>query len=184
VSKILPANKTKRVKLTILEEQWLLHRVRAHDRDAAEKLIDEFYPRVYRFLCAAARNQDAARDLTQETFYRFWNSLERFQNRCRLITWLFQIAYHAFLDESRKKKSRGGSVAIEELELAGDDIAPQDDVFHQLKGLPEEQSRVIMLFYYEDLSLKQIAAILKIPVGTVKSRLHAAKIKLKEIMAS
>jgi RNA polymerase sigma-70 factor, ECF subfamily len=168
--------------LTILEEQLLLHRVRSYDRSVAEKLIDEFYSRIYRFVYSICHNRETARDLTQETFYRFWQKLDSYQNRCRLITWLFQIAYHAFLDDVKRKKSHGEQISVYEIELSVPAQESGEDLARLLKELPEEQRNVIILFYYEDLSIKQIAKILEIPPGTVKSRLHNAKAKLKDLV--
>jgi RNA polymerase sigma-70 factor, ECF subfamily len=166
--------------LTLLEEQWLLHRLKADDRLAAEKLVEAFYLRVYYFLFSLCHDRLLAQDLTQETFCRFWQNLYKFQNRCRLLTWLFRIAWHAWLDEVKKLKTRGEQIPLDQIEDVLAAKEPEADVGQMLQQLPLEQAEVLRLFYLQDLTLKQIAAILEIPIGTVKSRLHQAKAKLNK----
>jgi RNA polymerase sigma-70 factor, ECF subfamily len=168
--------------LNLLEEQLLLLRLKNHDRAAAERLVDAHYRQVYYFLFSLCHRRDWAQDLVQETFFRFWKTRDRFENRCRLKTWLFQIAWHVWLDEVKKKNVRGDQVPIDQIEISTPAEETDATIENWLQDLSSEQRDVLLLFYQHDLSQQQIATILQIPLGTVKSRLYNARLILKKEM--
>ncbi|OGB99695.1 hypothetical protein A2V82_01115 [candidate division KSB1 bacterium RBG_16_48_16] len=161
--------------MNLFTETVLLQRIKLGDRGAAEKLIDAYYEQVYAFLFSFCKNKETAEDLTQETFIKVWNSLHGFSGASRASTWLYRIAYNTFIDWRRRQKT---FYTLDERHDTPIDAVPFDDVaeklFHNLRTLPEKQREVIVLHYQHDLTYGEIARILEIPQGTVKSRLNAA----------
>jgi RNA polymerase sigma-70 factor (ECF subfamily) len=167
--------------LSPLHDHILVQRIKIGDRRAAEKLIDGHYERVYAILCGFCRNRETAEDLTQETFLKAWQSIHRFAGLSRISTWLYRIAYNAFIDWRRKQKS---VQTFDELLHEQSEEKQFDDVTEKLlqsvRNLPEIQREVILLHYQNDLNYGEIAKILDIPKGTVKSRLNAALTTLRQ----
>lgn len=133
--------------------------------------MDELYKHnaqmVYRFLLSQCRDEQLSEDLTQETFLRAFQSLERFDGSCKLSTWLCQIARHILLQHYEKN---GKSVPIELSEElpAKDNVEQQvihrielDDVFLKLQTLPASMRQVLYLRVLESLSYKEIGTIME-----------------------
>jgi len=130
-----------------------------------------------------ATGQDAL-DVLQETFLYFVKKLPGFELRSQFRTFLFPAAKHLSL----KKKPRSGHISVEEApELAASLICPETEeqqrtaVAETVAALPEAQREVVMLRFVDGFSLPEIAEALDIPVGTVKSRLHNALARLREM---
>jgi RNA polymerase sigma-70 factor (ECF subfamily) len=148
----------------------------------SEKDFQEFYRthgiRVRRTLQGMVGNHATAEELTQEAFLKAWKNLASFGFKSSLSTWIYQIAINTALDWLRSHKAKWIQAEVEsssESELTPEKRA----VTEALMELDEDNRALIVLHYYEGLSLKEIGAILKIPEGTVKSRLHQAKALLK-----
>lgn len=128
-----------------------------------------------------------AEDLVQETFVRLFNYRDRYRPTAKLTTFLYTIARHAWLDGLRKAKRQEAFVE----KLAADSPASSDggmpqallrmDAEQALEQLPEKLRSVVVLSLYQGLRYEEIAAVLDIPVGTVKSRMFNALSQLKEI---
>ena len=176
--------------MNILTEKKLLYQLRLKDRKAAEKLIDSNYNSIYKFLLKLCKNKEIAEDLTQETFMKIWtNSLEKFNGKSRILTWLYRISYNVFLDHIKKQKisinstdnycldDRIGYNSTSDLVL----MNKKDTIFlsQSIKVLSDKQKEIIILHYQQELSIKEIAIMLDIPKGTVKSRLNSALSQLR-----
>jgi RNA polymerase sigma-70 factor, ECF subfamily len=172
------------------------------DADLLEALGQRDYSRVlsglmlrYRqkalHLCfSIVRDRAMAEDLAQVSFVKAWQALPRFDGRAALSTWLYTIVRNTCLSELRK---RGRTVSLDEL-IAGDDEAPglqfaaphdregqaaaEYDATQLLAALPEPYRRVVTLFYLEERSVEEVAALLAMPVGTIKSVLFRARRQL------
>lgn len=169
---------------------------RAGDHAAFEKVVRAFYPRVYR-LCLRLLGQAAdAEDAAQEAFLRVHRAASRYRGNAALSTWIYRIAYNTCLDELRRqRKARqarfdDGDVleatlaAIpdpgsgpEDIACTADELAVVRDI---LTELPFEYRAVLVLREIEQLSYDEIAAVLKCPVGTVRSRLARGRRLLAE----
>ena len=121
-------------------------------------------------------------DLVQETFLKIWRGLERFEGRSTLKVWIYQIVHHVAIDGLRKKQDFVvGSENLNSISESSETRSvDQDLIRHLLQKLSLEFRSVIILFFLEELSLNEISEVLAIPVGTVKSRLHTAKLKMEE----
>ena len=166
---------------------------------AAEKIIRKFfsrqsgqaeirsgltslYPRLWRFALVLTGDKASADDLAQETATRAIENAEKFQPGTSLHAWLFTIARRIWLNDMRAQKVRnaGGLVPIEETDLP----APEPDtetnifareVFARVMDLPEAQRVTVLLVYVEGYKYREAADILGIQIGTVMSRLAAAR---------
>jgi RNA polymerase sigma-70 factor, ECF subfamily len=168
-------------RLNPLNDHILVQRIKLGDRGAAEQLVDAHYERVYAILYSLCKNRETAEDLTQDTFIKVWQSIFRFIGLSRVSTWLYRIAYNTFVDWQRKQQSLSD---FDELVHESCESVHFDDVTEKLiqhvNTLPEIQREVIILHYQHDLTFGEIANILDIPKGTVKSRLNAALENLRQ----
>ena len=178
----------------------LLTRARAGETSAFCRLAAEHEGRLLQQACGLARDPSAAEDLVAETLIEAWRSLSRYNGACRFSTWLFSILLHRHQKALRRARSRPiplaalPSAEADERRQAQENIpatglSPADEVMRReaadklrsaVATLPEKHQRVILLRFFEDASLPEIAAVLGCSVGTVKSRLHYALEKLRE----
>jgi RNA polymerase sigma-70 factor (ECF subfamily) len=123
-------------------------------------------------------------DLVQETFVQVWKSLPQFKKNSSLKTWIYRIAVNQALMHLRKKDILN-SHQVEQFEFPIDEqtsnIENKDMANFGLANVKNEFKVVLVLFYYEGLTIEEISSILEIPSGTVKSRLHQAKIEFARV---
>ena len=129
-----------------------------------EELYKHNSQMVYRFLFSRCKDAQLSEDLTQETFLRAFQSMERFDGSCKLTTWLCQIAWHVRLQHYEKNGKEAPAELIEDIP-ARDDVEQQvvqrielDDVFNKLQTLPASMRNVVYLRALEGLSYKEIGA--------------------------
>jgi len=178
-------------------DEELIRRVVAGDGAAFGTIVlrhqDRLYNTVYRLVGSA----DDARDLVQETFVKAYENLDGFRSSSSLYTWLFRIAVNTSLSHRRKRKwlHVGGTTGADGDSLTAAEIpdaaaadpadplmaAETDEIVQQaLDGLDEEQRTVVVLRDIQQCDYHEIAQILGVPPGTVKSRLHRARLALRE----
>lgn len=123
-------------------------------------------------------------DLVQEVFIRIWNALPKFSQKAKIKTWVYRIAYNLAVDDLRKRKRRGSHLEYKEkiIESEEQNVMDREQVQKGLQQLSEEHRAVLVLSCMEGLTNREIADVVKIPEGTVKSRLHHAKIKMGEFL--
>jgi RNA polymerase sigma-70 factor (ECF subfamily) len=172
---------------TVGSDEDLMVRVQAGDPQALAALIDRWRGPLYAFLWRRAG--DGADDLFQESWIRVARARDRFDRSRRFSTWLFQIANNLCRDRWRRLDARRRALDSfhEETRASGRDVAlpslPADTkLVRRLEALPERLREVLVLRYYQDQSEAEIAEILGIPRGTVKSRLHAAVRAARELL--
>ena len=149
-----------------------------------EKLVNLYYRDLYRFgLSLTASDADAA-DLNQETFYIWANKGHQLRNPGTVKGWLFTTLHREFLKTCRHRK-RLADEPIEEGAMSLPDAASDcvnridsQTLLHLLREIDEDFRAPLVLYYLEDLSYKEIADVLAIPLGTVQSRIARAKIQL------
>lgn len=169
----------------------------ASDRDRsfhAEALPQ--MPAVYRFALRLAQDEEAAGDLTQETFLRAYQHWDKYTPGTRVKSWLFTICRNGFFrSEDRRKRhdeilaaeaeadpravSREAVVFMESVERDPEstywNAVVDEEILRAIDGLPEDFREVVVLSDMEDLSYEEISQTLRIPVGTVKSRLFRGR---------
>ena len=178
------------------ESSLLLTQARTGDAEAFCELAKAHETRLFRQAVGLCRDEALAEDLLAETLLEAWRSLPRFDATCRLSTWLYAILLHRYLKSVRRMVSRPVSLAqvpiaeaqqreqaqetLPDLRNSPADHAASQDTADVLR-LPAKHQEVLLLRFFEDASLPEIAAALGCPVGTVKSRLHHALEKLRRM---
>jgi RNA polymerase sigma-70 factor, ECF subfamily len=164
-----------------LRDGDMVGRILDGDRRAGERLVREHYPRLYRLLYHLTGDVEVAQDLAQQTFVRAWQALASFRRDARLAPWLNQIAYHEYTHWLRGRRPH---VPLEQAAEAPDPRAAGalEEIVTRgaLACLSPEHRETFLLFHLQGLSVEEVALVLEIPVGTVKSRLHIARRRLRE----
>ena len=167
-----------------------IERLRHGDEAEFRKLVDKYNRKIYSIAFRLTRNHTDADDITQETFIRAYRALERFQGRSSLSTWLFRIALNCSRDHLRKRK-RLGEVDLDErvvngrsrpaAEVGGGMEAGEirEAVARAIDSLPFKQRSVLLLHSFEGMAHADIARVMGCSVGTVRSRLHYARERLR-----
>jgi RNA polymerase sigma-70 factor (ECF subfamily) len=161
--------------------QELLRR-RRYD-EALEQLLNGYEQKVYRMALAILRDHGRAQDVTQDVFVKLWRALPSYDGRAAVSTWLYTIARNTCLSAVRHESYRRTTdlVSVEEPRtpcVAAMDVALRES----LARLPEPQRVIITLFYFEDRNVAEVAAMMGLPEGTVKSHLHRARRALGEML--
>jgi RNA polymerase sigma-70 factor (ECF subfamily) len=150
-----------------------------------EQAVALYHEDLHRFALSLARNPDDARDLTQESYCRLLGKTGQLRDRTKVKSWLFTTLYRVFLGRKRHEK-RFPHLEFSALEpelpgLTGDVVDKLDGatVMEALQEIDEHHRTPLMLFYLQDLSYREIAELLDVPIGTVMSRLARAKAILR-----
>jgi len=157
--------------------------------DAWEELLALYGGRIYNLAVHFAGSAEDAEDLTQEIFLRLYQNLRSYRGDVPLAAWALRLSRNLCIDHYRRsRRERRAAVLSEEMLAvlpAGDD--PQADaqkrqqlraVYRGLEEMPEDLAEVVLLRDLQGWSLEETAASLEVPVGTVKSRLHRARLEL------
>ncbi|HEV2471252.1 MAG TPA: RNA polymerase sigma factor [Chthonomonadales bacterium] len=164
-------------------DRMTVRRILKGDRAAGERLVVENYPRIFRLMLHLCGHKEAAEDLTQQTFVKAWNSLSDFRADSRFSTWLHGIAYHEYSHWRRDQRPETSLDLAQELpDPAVGERLVTISVRRALAHLSSDHREVFVLFHLQDLSVREIAALLEIPPGTVKSRLSWARARIRELL--
>lgn len=182
-----------------MQDELLIRRAQRGDADAFEQLLLEHQKNVYNLCYRMAGNPDDAMDLSQETFLRAWRCLDQYQFASAFSTWLYRLCSNICIDFLRRRR-RQQTVPLtfedadgEEQTYAVPDAQPLPEEQVELKLtretlaaamaqlLPEHRA-VLQLRVVNEMSYEQIADVLDIQIGTVKSRLSRARNQLKKIL--
>jgi RNA polymerase sigma-70 factor (ECF subfamily) len=153
-----------------------------------ETLVELHYGPLYRFAMSLTRTESDACDLVQQTFLTWATKGHQLQDLSKVKSWLFTTLHRAFL-ESRRRSTRFPHIEITEAEAELPSVEPDmvshldaQDVLQLLGKMDEQFQAAVALFYLEDYSYNEIATILEIPLGTVKSRIARGLAQLKELV--
>lgn len=153
------------------------------DPDSPRGLMLAAIPRLRRFAVSLTGSMADGDDLTQLTLERGLARLDQWRSGTRMESWLFRIAYNAWIDEVRARKRRGSVVSLDHVsnliqsdgQRAADSASDLETVRRAMARLPDEFRAVLVLVVVEGLSYQQTAEALLIPIGTVMSRLARAR---------
>ena len=181
-----------------INDQALIERCRNGDVAAFEPLVEKYRDRAWRLAFNVLRDREDAWDVTQEAFVRAWQALPSFRGQSAFYTWLFRIVVNVASDRARQRAARGRAFGTErvpeedwERTMVDEGATPDDEarraeqrrrITQALAALPEHQRTIIMLSDLEGLSYREIAEVLDIPMGTVMSRLHNARKRLRAVL--
>lgn len=166
------------------EDEWLALRCQLGERDAFDELIARYHQPLWRYVRRLTGQDDAAQEVTQDVWLRVIRGIGRLRDAARLRAWLFGIARRALMDRLREQYARQVEVDadLEGIPGGADWGVPDDQLEtmeRELARLPLVEREVLTLFYLDELSLADVAGVLDVPVGTVKSRLFRARQMLR-----
>jgi len=171
--------------------------VKKGDQSAFEDIVSFYQTKVYHICLRMIGNAYEAEDLAQEAFIRAYTNIHTFDEKRKFSTWLYRIATNLTIDRIRKKKPdyhldaevRGTDGLDMYSQLAADQALPEEEVeslelqsyiHKEILALPPKYRSVIVLRYLDELALQEIAEVLDIPVGTVKTRVHRGREALRK----
>lgn len=178
---------------TDAEARGLIARIAAGDQRALEQFYRAHHGAVYLFALRLVKNAADAAELVNEAMLEVWRSASRFRGESRVRTWLLGIVNFRAIDLMRRRKTRAEDLA------SAEDIADEGacDIHEALAGaenaehvrtcverLPDKQRQVVHLTFFEQLAYPEIAQVLAVPTGTVKTRIMHAKERLLRCLAS
>ncbi|TAM76661.1 sigma-70 family RNA polymerase sigma factor [bacterium] len=162
----------------------------AGDAEAFGELVAAYERPLYHFALRTLRDREEAADATQEAFVKAYRGLRTFRQELRFSTWLFAITYHACCD----RLAKGRRFVLEEPPEIPDhrpgpeELALRSDIQARaqqaIARLPERYRTVVTLYYLHECSYEEMAEILSLPLGTVKTHLHRAKERLRRLLES
>ncbi|HIX90886.1 MAG TPA: sigma-70 family RNA polymerase sigma factor [Candidatus Agathobaculum pullicola] len=179
-----------------MDEKHILARAKRGELDAFEELVRRYEKRVYAVALRSSGSPEDAADIVQEVFLRAWRSIESFRGDSGFSTWLFRITMNMCVDFARHKHTQPQTQSIvdeEENERPMPDPAPTPEEHLEnrelgrelaaaLEEISEEHRRIILLRDVSGMSYTEIAEVLEISEGTVKSRLSRARIALRKVL--
>jgi len=188
----------------VVESQFV-ERLRAGERAAFDRLIEERSGEVYALLYRLTEDAEEARDLTQETFLRVFQSIDRFRGDADLKTWIYRIAVNQARNRWRwwRRRRRDATLSLDAqregqesplgLRLRAETASPEQETLEHereailrraLRSLGRSYRETVVLRDVEGLSYEEIAQTLEISVGTVKSRLARGRLELRRKLES
>jgi RNA polymerase sigma-70 factor (ECF subfamily) len=164
------------------ETEWI-ERARAGDTEAFRKLVERHSDRAYGLAFRMLGSASEAEEAAQDAFLRAWRALPRFRGESTFSTWLHRIVVRRALDRQAVLKTRRARETpldegeVQDLPVPGP--GPEGDLGRTLDrlldSLSDVQRAAVMLYYYEDRSVDEVAVMLGLPEGTVKTHLHRAR---------
>ena len=174
-------------------ERQIIDRARGGDRAALRELVDGHRDRLFAFIWRMVHDHHDAEDICQDAFLKAFASLDTFSSEYRFSTWLFTIGYRVCLNRLRRK--RAVSSELDFTAIPGDDretpsatLESEDAgrfrgmVWSAVERLSPPQRATVLLFYRHELGCQDIARVLQLPLATVKSHLHRARARLRELL--
>lgn len=172
------------------EAEWVRRSV-AGDTQAFGRLVERYQRRLLTAVTRSVARQSLAEDIVQEAFLRAFEAMPRFEGRSSFYTWLYRIAFNLVLSRRRRRAGPGnptGPVPVEEVETS-ETTNPQTQAetkerrhrIQQAIGELDDTFRLpLVLREIEGMDYRQIGEVLRLPLGTVKSRIHRARTELRE----
>ena len=184
--------------ITDISDEALMLRVKDGDHRSFEELLKRYERQLMNFVYRQLGDYDSSRDLVMETFLRIYRAASRYEPRAKFSTYIYQVTRNVCINEYRKRELRKTD-SLDEMDeasgmqIASDDLNPAEEleqkerqsmVRRALAELTEDQRTIIVLAEYQDMPYDRIAEVMGCSVGTVKSRMHRARARIKEWMES
>ena len=182
----------------MIDEKELIKQAKSGNLKAYEEIIGLYEKKVFSTIYYMVKNDNEVEDIAQEVFIKIYRNLSNFKEESSLYTWIYRITVNVCIDELKKRKkvvyldekidTKDGEV---ELQLPDDsksptDIAEDNDLKDRLekciRKLPESQRMMIILRDIKGFTYMEIAEIMKMNLGTVKSKINRARASLKELL--
>jgi|TARA_B110000046_G_C13026009_1_gene414135 RNA polymerase sigma factor (sigma-70 family) len=179
--------------MTSTKDQLYIDKVINGDTNAFAYLVDAYKDMVFSLAFKMTKNREEAEEVSQDTFIKAFKNLNKFKGDSKFSTWLYRIGYHACLDAIKKNKNHNNSLEINEITfnkiqsvdtiLQGIERKERATVMNDcLLKLPEEERSIIWMFYFDELSLKEIIEVTSLSEANLKVKLHRARKRLLAIV--
>lgn len=179
--------------MTTNNDQLYINKVINGDVNSFAYLVDNYKNMVFSLAFKMTKNREEAEEISQDTFIKAYKNLSNFKGDSKFSTWLYRIAYRTSLDNIKKNKNNNNTFEINEVtfnqieavETVLQNIARKERAKLMdkcLQKLPDEERSVIWMFYYDELSLKEIIEVTGLSEANLKVKLHRARKKLLTIV--
>ena len=172
--------------MTTTKDQLYINKVINGDTNAFAYLVDNYKNMVFSLAFKMTKNREEAEEISQDTFIKAFKNLHKFKGDSKFSTWLYRIAYHACLDAIKKNKNHNNSVEINEITY--NQIKSVDDILQGIERkerakvmndcllkMPEEERSILWMFYFDELSLKEIIEVTNLSEANLKVKLYRAR---------
>lgn len=182
----------------ILTDEELVEGVKKGNIDAFEDIVKKYENKVYGIVFHMMKNQNEVEDLAQEVFLKVYKNLDKFKGDSSLYTWIYKITVNLCLDELKKRKNiiyLDEKISVEDGEIDKElpsnersqeelyeDKELKENLHRCINKLPDKQKMMIVLRDIKGFSYDEIAKITNNKIGTVKSQINRARLKLKELL--
>jgi len=174
-------------------DQYYINKVIEGDANAFAYLVDKYKNLVFTLVYRLLKNKEEAEEVSQDAFIKAFNSLSRFKGDSKFSTWIYRIAYNSSLDNLKKNKKYQNDIPINN--ITENQIGSVEDALSRiekqereyvikqcLSSLPSDESFLVSLYYYEDLSIKEISEVLGLTTSNTKIKLYRSRKRLATIL--
>ncbi|MGB1308224.1 MAG: RNA polymerase sigma factor [Oceanihabitans sp.] len=179
--------------MTINQDQIIINQILEGDTKAFAVLVDRYKNLVFTLALQMVKNREEAEEVSQDTFIKVFKKLEKFKGESKFSTWIYKIAYNTCLDRIKSNKRKQNTVAINE--FTEQEVKTLDNALSKLEAqerkqaiqnclqlLPADDCALLTLYYFEELSLDEIAKVIGIKANNVKVKLFRSRKKLTTIL--
>ncbi len=174
-------------------DQIIINQVIEGNTNAFAVLVERYKDLVFTLALRMLKNREEAEEVAQDTFVKAFRKIENFKGESKFSTWIYRVAYNTCLDRIKKNKKYLNDVEIDA--FTAHQVVALDNVLetienrernqiiqHCIKGLPEEESFLLTLYYFDDLSLDEISKVVGINANAIKVKLFRSRKKLAKLL--
>ena len=183
------------MKMTTINDHILINQIIEGDANAFSVLVDRYKDLVFTLALRMLKNREEAEEVSQDTFIKTYKSLDKFKGDSKFSTWIYKVCYYTCLDRIKKNKKYINDVEINEftehqvktIDNALDHIEAREKkeaIQRCIERLPSEDSFLLTLYYFDDLSLDEISKVVGITANSIKVKLFRCRKKLASILKS
>ncbi|CAL2065151.1 RNA polymerase sigma factor [Tenacibaculum sp. 190524A05c] len=179
--------------MAIINDQTYIEKTLKGDTNAFAFLVNNYKVMVFSLAMKMLKSREEAEEISQDTFIKAYKNLSKFKGDSKFSTWLYKIAYRSCLDSLKKNREKYHTDTIDEITI--NKINSTDNILEEisrkeraviikecLDKLPEEERTILWMFYYDELSLKEILEITDLSESNLKVKLHRARKRLLTVV--
>jgi RNA polymerase sigma-70 factor (ECF subfamily) len=174
-----------------MTDEEIVEKVLSGDIHIFSDIVDKYKDFIFNLICRFTFNYNEAEDISQEIFINIYKNLDKFRGGSKFSTWVYRISYNLCIDWYRKNKNKPPGIALDDITepVAINALSAEETFIENEKAvelhkaimkLNKKYIDVLVLFYYQELSYEEIAAVLKLPVKTVETHLYRGRALLKK----
>ena len=186
-------DKSSNTRMTTNRDQIIIDKILKGETNSFAELVDNYKDLVFTLALRMLRNREEAEEVSQDTFIKVFKSLNKFKGKSKFSTWIYRVAYNTCLDRLKKIKREYNVVAIDE--FTEHQIKTLDNVLDKMEQdehkqkiqeclqlLPSDDSFLLTLYYFEELSLEEISKVVNLTANNVKVKLFRSRKRLTAIL--